>query len=60
MTYLIRVAFAPRVQSFQDQQLYAFAGMDVPDLTAYALSPVKRIDRAMIEAQWDICSSDWS
>ena len=29
VTYLIRVAFAPRIQSFQDQQLYAFAGMDV-------------------------------
>ena len=54
VTYLIRVAFAPRIQSFQDQQLYAFAGMDVPDLTAYALSPVKRIDRALIEAHWDM------
>ena len=53
VTYLIQVAFAPRIQSFQDQQLYAFAGLDVPDLTAYALSPVKRIDRALIEAQWD-------
>jgi TnpA family transposase len=27
--------------------------MDVPDLTAYALAPVKRIDRALIEAEWD-------
>ena len=54
VTYLIRVAFAPRIQSFQDQQLYAFAGMDVPDLTAYALSPVKHIDRALIEAHWDM------
>ena len=31
VTYLIQVAFAPRIQSFQDQQHYAFAGMDVPD-----------------------------
>ena len=53
VTYLIRVAFAPRIQSFQDQQLYAFAGMDVPDLTAYGLAPVKYIDHALIEAQWD-------
>jgi TnpA family transposase len=53
VTYLIKVAFAPRIQSFQDQQLYAFAGMDVPDLAAYALTPVKRVDRALIEAHWD-------
>jgi len=53
VTYLIQVAFAPRIQSFQDQQLYAFAGMDVPDLTAYALAPAKRINRALIEAEWD-------
>jgi len=53
LTALLSVEFAPRIQSFQDQQLYAFAGMEVPDLTAYALAPVKRIDRALIEAQWD-------
>ena len=52
VTYLIQVAFAPRIQSFQDQQLYAFAGMDVPELTAYALAPVKRLDRALMEVQW--------
>jgi hypothetical protein len=27
--------------------------MDVPDLTAYALAPVKPINRALIEAEWD-------
>ncbi|SNR99651.1 Transposase and inactivated derivatives, TnpA family [Hymenobacter mucosus] len=53
VTYLIRVAFAPRIQSFQDQQLYAFAGMEVPDLAAYGLRLGKRLDRALIEAQWD-------
>ncbi len=53
LTAFLSVEFAPRIQSFQDQQLYAFAGMEVPDLTAYALAPVKRIDRALIEAQWD-------
>ena len=51
MTYLIRVAFAPRIQSFQDQQLYAFSGMDVPDLVTYALRPGKPLDRGLIEAQ---------
>ncbi len=35
VTYLIQVAYAPRIQSFQDQQLYAFAGTAVPDLAAY-------------------------
>ncbi|GAA3977044.1 Tn3 family transposase [Hymenobacter antarcticus] len=53
VTYLIQVAFAPRIQSFQDQQLYAFAGMDVPDLAAYALRLGKPLDRGLIEAQWE-------
>ncbi len=53
LTAFLAIEFAPRIQSFQDQQLYAFDGMDVPDLTAYALAPVKRIDHALIEAQWD-------
>jgi TnpA family transposase len=53
LTAFIAVEFAPRIQSFQDQQFYAFAGMEVPDLTAYGLTPVKYIDRALIEAQWD-------
>lgn len=53
LTALLGVEFAPRIQSFQDQQLYAFAGMAVPDLTAYALAPVKYIDRTLLEAQWD-------
>ncbi len=53
LTALLGIEFAPRIQSFQDQQLYAFAGMDVPDLTAYGLAPVKYIDRALIKAQWD-------
>ncbi|RYY18422.1 MAG: Tn3 family transposase, partial [Cytophagaceae bacterium] len=53
LTAFLTIEFAPRIQSFQDQQLYAFAGMDVPDLTAYGLTPVKYIDRALIEAQWD-------
>ena len=53
LTAFIAVEFAPRIQSFQDQQLYAFAGMEVPDLTAYGLTPVKYIDQDLIEAQWD-------
>ena len=53
LTAFLTIEFAPRIQSFQDQQLYAFAGMDVPDLTAYGLAPVKYIDRALIGAQWD-------
>ena len=53
LTAFLTIEFAPRIQSFQDQQLYAFAGMDVPDLTAYGLAPVKYIDRTLIEAQWD-------
>ncbi len=53
VTYLIQVAFAPRIQSFQDQQLYAFAGMAVPDLAAYDLRLGKHLDRGLIEAQWE-------
>jgi TnpA family transposase len=53
LTAFLGIEFAPRIQSFQDQQLYAFAGMDVPDLTAYGLAPVKYIDHTLIEAQWD-------
>ena len=53
LTAFLGIEFAPRIQSFQNQQLYAFAGMDVPDLTAYGLAPVKYIDQGLIEAQWD-------
>jgi len=53
VTALIRVAYAPRIQAFQDQQFYAFAGMDVPDLSAYALRLGKPLDRGLIEAQWE-------
>ena len=53
LTYLITVACAPRIQSFQDQQLYYFAGVEVPDLTAYALRMGKPLDRGLIEAQWE-------
>ncbi|WP_083322613.1 Tn3 family transposase [Hymenobacter lapidarius] len=53
LTALLGIEFAPRIQSFQDQQLYAFAGTDVPDLTAYGLAPVKYIDHTLIAAQWD-------
>ena len=53
VTYLLKIAFAPRIQSFQDQQFCAFAGMAVPDLTAYALRLGKPLDRGLIEAQWE-------
>lgn len=53
LTAFLTIEFAPRIQSFQDQQLYAFAGMDVPEMTAYGLAPVKYIDQGLIEAQWD-------
>ena len=53
VSYLIKVAFAPRIKSFQDQQFYAFAGMAVPDLEAYALRLGKPLDRGLIEAQWE-------
>ena len=53
LTAFLGIELAPRIQSFQDQQFYAFAGLDVPDLMAYGLAPVKYIDRALIEAQWD-------
>ena len=53
VSYLIKVAFAPRIKSFQDQQLYAFAGMALPDLAAYALRIGKPLDRGLIEAQWE-------
>lgn len=53
LTAFLGIEFAPRIQSFQDQQLYVFAGMDMPDLTAHGLALVKYIDLALIEAQWD-------
>ncbi|SHM24284.1 Tn3 family transposase [Hymenobacter psychrotolerans] len=53
LTEFIAVAFAPRIQSFQEQQLYAFAGMDVPDVAAFGLRLGKPLDRAVIEAQWE-------
>jgi len=53
LTAFIAVAFAPRIHSFQDQQLYAFAGMEVPDVTAYGLRLGKPLDRELIEVQWE-------
>ena len=53
LTAFLGIEFAPRIQSFQDQQFYAFAGMDVSDLATYNLAPVKYIDRTLLEAQWD-------
>ena len=53
LTALLGIAYAPRLQSFQDQQLYAFAGMDVPDVAAYALRLGKPLDRELIESQWE-------
>nr|WP_197076624.1 Tn3 family transposase [Hymenobacter terrenus] len=59
LTALLGIEFAPRIHSFQDQQLYAFADMDVPDLTAYGLTPVKYVDHTLIGAQWERCCGWW-
>lgn len=53
LTEFITVAFAPRIHSFQDQQFYAFAGMEVPDVAAYGLRLGKPLDRGLIAAQWE-------
>ncbi len=37
LTYLLGIEFAPRIKEFQGQQLFAFAGMDIPSLHPYAL-----------------------
>lgn len=53
LTSLLDIEFAPRIHGFQDQQLYAFLGMDVPDLTAYGLRPVNWLTREVLEMHWD-------
>lgn len=53
LTALLDIEFAPRIHSFQDQQLYAFPGMEVPDLTAYGLRPVSWLNLELLETYWD-------
>ncbi len=53
LTALLGIEFAPRIQSFQEQLLYLFAGMGAPDVAAVGLRLGKPLDRHLIEAHWE-------
>jgi TnpA family transposase len=50
---LLGIEFAPRIKELQGQQLYAMEGMIIPPLADYALATGQRLDRALLEAQWE-------
>jgi TnpA family transposase len=53
LTHLLGFSFAPRIKNFKDQQLYAFEAKKEYAKLGYKLLPVKQINTALIEEQWD-------
>lgn len=53
LTHLLGFSFAPRIKNFKDQQLYAFEPKKLYRENGYTLLPVKQINTAIIEEQWE-------
>jgi TnpA family transposase len=53
LTHLLGLVFAPRIKNFKEQQLYAFEPRKLYKDYGYILLPVKQINTAIIEDQWD-------
>ena len=53
LTHLLGFSFAPRIKNFKDQQLYAFEPKKLYRDNGYTLLPVKQINTAIIEEQWE-------
>ena len=53
LTHLLGFSFAPRIKNFKDQQLYALEPKKLYRDNGYTLLPVKQINTAIIEEQWE-------
>ena len=53
LTHLLKLVFAPRIKNFKEQQHYAFEPRKLYKEYGYVLLPVKQINTAVIEEQWD-------
>jgi TnpA family transposase len=53
LTHLLGFSFAPRIKNFKDQQLYAFEPKKLYRDNGYTLLPVKQVNTAIIEEQWE-------
>lgn len=53
LSHLLGFTFAPRIKNFKDQQLYACEPKKLYQDKGYTLLPVKQINTAIIEEQWD-------
>jgi TnpA family transposase len=53
VTYLLNIAFAPRLKSLKRQALYSFDSLKLYKNLGYKLCPKKIIQEAKIEEQWD-------
>lgn len=53
LSHLLGFTFAPRIKNFKDQQLYAFEPKKLYRDNGYTLLPVKQINTAVIDEQWD-------
>ncbi len=52
LTYLLDVEFAPRIANFQENQLFIFDGIIVPNLENCKID-IKKINTIKIDEQWD-------
>lgn len=54
LTYLLNIAYAPRIKGFQDQNLYPMEGMQIPVLKDYEFKMGAPINTQVIQENWDI------
>lgn len=53
LTHLLGIGFAPRIEGFQDQNLYPMVGMEVPRLDNYQLKIGSPVNTQVISENWD-------
>lgn len=53
VTYLMKIAFAPRIKNFKDMHLYSFGSKKEYVDLGYDLLPTTNINEAQIEKYWD-------
>lgn len=53
LSHLLGFTFAPRIKNFKEQRIYAFEPKKLYRESGYVLLPVKQINTAIIEEQWE-------
>jgi len=53
VTYLMKIAFAPRIKNFKDMHLYSFGSKQEYVDSAYKLLPTTDINESHIKTHWD-------